>query len=273
MSFLATVHLSKIQPYQTIMNPSAPLVGVICCIKPVGALPFHAVGVKYVDAVVAGAGCLPLLIPALGEKLEVSAVLAHIDGLLLTGSVSNVAPQRYGEALEGEEHFDPARDDTVFRLIHATVAAGIPLLAICRGLQEVNVAFGGTLRQQLHESAGRQDHRADADADLSDQYAPAHRVRLAAGGALQALLPPQTDEILVNSLHSQGIERLGAGLIAEAWAEDGLIEALRIRDAQSFALAVQWHPEWQVTENAPSLALFRAFGAACKRRMENKTFQ
>ena len=234
----------------------------------IGLHPFHAVGEKYINAVVLAAGALPLLVPALGpQALDFDELLDAVDGLLLTGSPSNVEPHHYsGPAADPGTLHDPERDATTLPLIPRAIEAGVPVLGICRGFQEMNVAFGGTLVQKLHERPGHLDHRENKDDPLERQYGPAHEVRLAEGGLLRALAG--TDSIRVNSLHSQGIESLGAGLAVEARATDGVIEAFRVERAPRFALAVQWHPEWQVMSNSFSRALFAAFGAASRERAQ-----
>jgi putative glutamine amidotransferase len=247
------------------MKQRAPIVGIPACIKMLGNHAFHAAGAKYVDAVANAAGCTPLLLPALGERLDIGRILDMVDGILLTGSVSNVAPERYGQTLARPDlMLDAARDATTFPLIAAALAAGLPLFGICRGFQELNVAMGGTLHQEMHAQPGLRDHREDKTADVDVQYGPAHTVRLAADGMLHGLLG--IDEITVNSIHGQGIDCLGSGLLVEAVAPDGLIEAVRVEGAKSFALAVQWHPEWKVENNPQSQAIFRAFGRACTAR-------
>jgi putative glutamine amidotransferase len=163
---------------------------------------------------------------------------------------------------------DPARDATTLPLIRKAVAAGVPVLGICRGFQEMNVAFGGTLHQKVHEIEGKRDHREDTSLELDVQYGPAHEVVLAPGGWLGGLIGQ--DRIQVNSLHSQGIDRLGPGLVAEATAPDGLIEAFRVEQAKAFAIAVQWHPEWKAMSNPFSRALFAAFGAAARAYMQTR---
>lgn len=246
------------------MSRPRPLVGVISDRRMLGPHPFHVQGEKYLAAVVDGAGAFPVGIPVLASEPDVREVLAVVDGILLTGSPSNVEPARYGgpASAPGTLH-DPHRDAPVLSLIPAAVAAGIPLLAICRGFQELNVAYGGTLHQAVHEQPGLDDHREDKAAPLEAQYGPAHPVRFTPGGLL-ARLTGETGAT-VNSLHSQGIARLGTGLAVEATAGDGLIEAVAVRDAPAFALGVQWHPEWRVRDNPVSLALFTAFGDACRR--------
>ncbi|MGH8309785.1 MAG: gamma-glutamyl-gamma-aminobutyrate hydrolase family protein, partial [Steroidobacteraceae bacterium] len=191
----------------------------------------------------------------------------HVDGILFTGSASNVEPQRYqGAASETGTVHDPERDATTLPLIPKAVKAGVPVFGICRGFQEMNVAFGGTLAQKLQDVRGNLDHREDEEAALEVQYGPAHDVVLEPGGLLRALAG--TDRVRVNSLHSQGVDRLADGLLVEARATDGVIEAFRVRGAPRFALAVQWHPEWQVMSNSLSRALFAAFGAASRERAQ-----
>jgi len=235
----------------------------------VGAHPFHMVGEKYARAVLDAAGAAPLLIPSLADELGFDELLQRLDGLLFTGSPSNVEPHRYAGApsAPGTLH-DPARDATTLPLIRKAVRAGVPVFGICRGFQEMNVAFGGTLHQKLHEVPGHLDHRDDGTQPLEVQYGPAHDVTLEPGGVLRSLAA--SDRIQVNSLHNQGIDRLGAELAVEARAPDGVIEAFRVRDAQRFALAVQWHPEWKVMSNPFSRALFAAFGQASHERASVK---
>lgn len=245
------------------MNQKRPVIGIPACIKMLGEHPFHAVGAKYVDAIVNAADCVPLVLPAIGDKQDIAAILELIDGVLLTGSPSNVEPKRYGKSLiRADMHLDTARDATTFPLIEATINAGKPILGICRGFQEMNVAFGGTLHQEVHAQSHLMDHR-EKEGDLDIQYGPSHPVKLTTGGMLQQLFDG-ADEITVNSIHSQGIDQLGRDLFVEATAPDGLIEGIRVASAKNFALAVQWHPEWKVTKNAQSMALFKAFGKACR---------
>ncbi len=233
----------------------------------IGLHPFHAVGERYIRAVVEAAGAIPFLIPSLGEALDPDAVLDRVDGILFTGSPSNVEPRHYGgpPSAPGTLH-DPHRDATTLPLIPGAIAAGVPVLGICRGFQEMNVAFGGTLHQRVHEVPGLMDHRDDESQPLETQYGPAHDVLLEPGGLLRQLAG--TDRVRVNSLHSQGVERLGHDLAIEARAPDGLVEAFRVRSAKRFAVAVQWHPEWQVMSNTFSRAIFAAFGAASLERAQ-----
>ena len=247
------------------MSTSTPVIGIPACRKHIAPHMYHAVGEKYVAAVATAARGVPLLVPALGGGLAIATVLATVDGLLFTGSPSNVEPRHYdGEPSEEGTLHDPHRDATTLPLMRAAVEAGVPVFAICRGFQEMNVVFGGTLHQKVQEVPGRMDHREDSSLPLEDQYGPAHEVRLVEGGMLERLLGERV--IQVNSLHSQGVDRLADGLVVEAEAGDGLVEAFRVGDAPGFALAVQWHPEWQVMSNPHSLALFEAFGDACRER-------
>ena len=251
-----------------------PTIGVTCCVKQVEGHAFHAAGDKYIRAVSEACAGLPLLIPALGGALDPAALIGRLDGLLLTGSLSNVEPAQYGGGPTAEgDYSDPDRDRTTLPLIRAALAARLPLLAICRGIQELNVALGGTLHAKVHEVPGRQDHRAPDDQPHDIQYGPSHPVRLAPGGALAALFGgPETT---VNSLHWQGIDRLAPGLAVEAQAPDGQVEAVRVAAVHGidggFALAVQWHPEWRALENADSRALFAAFGDACRNTAGRRT--
>src|SRR6266404_5816772 len=235
-----------------------PLIGIPADRRMIGLHPFHAVSEKYARAVLEAADALPLLIPALADELGLDELLQQLDGLLFTGSASNVEPQHYqGPPSDPGTLHDPARDATTLPLIRKAVQVGVPVFGICRGFQEMNVAFGGTLHQKLHEVPGHLKHRDDTTQPLDVQYGPAHDVTLEPGGVLRSLAA--SDRIRVNSLHNQGIDRLGAELAVEARAPDGVIEAFRVRDAQRFALAVQWHPEWQVMSNPFSRALFAAF--------------
>ena len=241
-----------------------PRVGLPTDHKQIGAHPFLAVGEKYVRAVVDGAGCMPLLVPTLDPVLPLRQVLDGLDGLLLTGAVSNIEPHHYSDESSYEGNLlDPRRDATNLPLIPLAIEMGVPVLAICRGFQEVNVAFGGTLYQKVHEQPGFMDHRENKDDPLDVQYGPAHGIALVPGGVLATLVGDT--RATVNSLHGQGVRRLGEGLVVEAQAPDGLIEAFR-HDGPAFMLAVQWHPEWKVADNPFYLALFRAFGDACRAR-------
>jgi putative glutamine amidotransferase len=241
-----------------------PIVIVPACTREIGPHPYHAVQYKYIEAVVLGANCTPLIVPALGEALDLETMLAVCDGVMLTGSASNVDPSHYAQSLRDPSlPQDPARDATTLPLIRAALKRGIPLLAICRGFQEMNVALGGSLHQAVQEVPGFMEHRENPDDTLDNQYGPAHPVRVAPDGVMARILGSDGD-IMVNSLHGQGVDRLGPGLAVEASAEDGLVEAFSAPFAPGFTLALQWHPEWLVTSNPVSMRLFGAFGLACR---------
>jgi putative glutamine amidotransferase len=242
-----------------------PLIGIPADRRILGPHPFHCVGEKYIAAVAEAADATPVLIPSLGER-DLDELLSRLDGILLTGSPSNVEPHRYsGQPSDPDTLHDPHRDDTTLPLIPRVIEAGMPLFAVCRGFQEMNVAFGGTLWQKVQEVPGMRDHREDKQQPLEVQYAPAHEIELVRGGCLHGLAG--ADRVMVNSLHAQGVHALGAGLEVEARAPDGLVEAFRVRSAPGFALAVQWHPEWQVLKNPFSHAMFAAFGDAARARI------
>ena len=243
---------------------SKPLIGVSACRKQIDPHPFNVVGEKYIDGVVDGADAMAMMIPPLGSRLDIEELLSRVDGLLLTGSSSNIEPQHYGGNNSVPPH-DPHRDATTLKLLRRAVERAIPLLAICRGCQEVNVAYGGTLHPQLDQVEGLIRHREDSTRPLDEQYAPTHKLELTDTGLLASLAG--TTDVSVNSLHTQGVAKLGAGLVVEATAPDGLIEAFSVQGSAAFSLAVQWHPEWKVAENSFYLAIFKAFGTACRQRM------
>jgi putative glutamine amidotransferase len=246
-----------------------PLIGIPADRRMIGQHPFHAVGEKYARAVLDAADAVPVLIPAMAKELRMDELIDRLDGIVFTGSPSNVEPHHYQgpPSTPGTLH-DPDRDAMTLPLIRKAVEAGIPVLGICRGFQEMNVAFGGTLHQKLHEVPGHLDHRDDESQPLEVQYGPAHDVTLEPGGLLRSL--SQSDTLRVNSLHSQGVERLAPDLAVEARAPDGVVEAFRVPRARRFAVAVQWHPEWKVMDNPFSRALFAAFGAASRDRAQAK---
>ena len=234
------------------------IVGIPACTVEVRGHRQHATPARYGDAVIGGAGAMPVLLPPVGDGLL--HMLDRLDGLLLSGSPSNVAPACYGvETDETPESHDPPRDATTLPLIRAALARGLPVLAICRGIQELNVALGGTLHQEVHKVPGRMDHRAGPGTQ-DERYAPAHDIALS--GRMARILGKTATR--VNSLHGQAIDRLAPGLVVEATAPDGTIEAVHVSNAPGWAFGVQWHPEWRFAENEDSMALFRAFGEACR---------
>lgn len=235
------------------------IVGIPACATIAHQRPVHQTPARYADALIGGAGALPVMIPPAGDAQI--ALLDRIEGLLLPGSPSNVHPTHYGVgvSLTPEKH-DPARDSTTLPLIRAAVARGIPVLAICRGIQELNVALGGSLLQNIHDIPGLMDHRGNGAGDLEKAYGPKHTV--AVTGSLARIVGAA--EIMVNSLHGQAIDRPAGGLVVEARAPDGTIEAVTAPSAPGFVLGLQWHPEWRWAEKPASVAIFQAFGAACR---------
>lgn len=249
-------------------NNKKPIVLLPADVKQIGGQPFHAVGQKYILAVAQAADALPLLIPATSEHLDLDVLLASADGILFTGSPANVHPSHFGQDVYNPElPLDTARDALTLKLIRAAIEASVPVLAICRGFQELNVAYGGSLHQAVQEVVDKHDHREPKDLPLETQYAVSHSVNLVKNGQLATIVGAES--MMVNSLHGQGIDRLGAGLTVEAYAPDGLTEAISVSNAGAFAFGVQWHPEWQVLQNPSYLAIFKAFGDACRARMQS----
>lgn len=236
--------------------------------KMIGPHPFQSVGEKYLRALRDAAEVWPIPLPS-PLATEVSEWIDEVDGLFLTGSHSNIEPHRFGAGIvdPGFLH-DPERDEATLSLIPLALERGIPVFAVCRGLQEVNVAFGGTLLQKIHATPGFSEHREDSAQPLDVQYAPAHPITLTEGGWLAQIAG--STRVEVNSLHGQGIDRLGRDLLVEARADDGLIEAVRHVDPGRYLLAVQWHPEWRATENPFYAGIFRHFGDACRRHQQDR---
>ena len=253
-------------------EPTKPLIGI-----PVSRYEhrsrdsfIHGIVDKYVDAAADGADAIPLLIPALGEATRVADLLAGLDGLMLSGGRANVEPHHYGgPPFPDDEHRDPARDATALPLVRAAVDAGVPVLGMCRGIQEMNVALGGSLHYRVHLVPGMLDHRMPPDGDVEEQFALRHPLALTPGGLLAELAG--ATEVLTNSLHGQGIDRLADGLVVEARAPDGLIEAVRLEGAKRFTVGVQWHAEWRFRAHPLSHALLRAFGEAARERARERT--
>ena len=225
------------------------------------------VGERNLRAVAEVAGALPLMFAGSPEITDVAALLDAVDGVVLTGARANVHPTRFGsEPDPRHEPYDVNRDDLALALSEACVARGVPLFGICRGLQEMNVAFGGSLHPEIRELPGRMNHRmprlesGEIHPDPKVIFADRHDVSLVPGGAFAKILKRET--IRVNSLHGQGILEPGKRVVVEGVAEDGTIEAIRIADAPGFALGVQWHAEYDPQRNPVNRALFQAFGEA-----------
>ncbi|NQV47026.1 MAG: gamma-glutamyl-gamma-aminobutyrate hydrolase family protein [Rhodospirillaceae bacterium] len=244
-------------------NKAKPIIGISGCRMLVEKHEMDAAGHMYMRAVESVCRGIPLVVPTLGDALDRQALLGRIDGMIFTGSGSNVEPHHYDgpDSAPGTLH-DAYRDATTLPLIRDTIDAGLPVLCICRGHQELNVAFGGSLHQRIFELADKIDHADDEDQPMAVRYGPAHAVTIVAGGILSGITG--LAEARINSLHNQGIDRLGDGLTAEAHAPDGLIEAVSVAAAKRFAMGVQWHPEWDADDNPLSRALFQAFADGCR---------
>ena len=233
-----------------------PVLGIICCTRTVGVEPAQAVMNRYVAAAMRHATCAALLVPALPDLMTAEEVIGRLDGVLLTGSPSNVQPALYGEAHAGDPPFDPGRDAMMTALVQCVLAQGKPLFGICRGLQEINVALGGTLARDVA------DHHAPGDVPFMDMFDHRHAVSLTPGGVLAQAHGRLA--LTVNSVHYQGIARLGPGLAVEAAAPDGMVEAVSATIDGAPVLAVQWHPEWDADDNPDAAQFFRLLGRALR---------
>jgi putative glutamine amidotransferase len=240
-----------------------PVAGIICCTRTVGIEPAQAVMNRYVASAMAYADAAALLIPSMPQYMRASDVAGRLDGLLLTGSPSNLDPSAYGEAADDAPGpFDPARDSMTGDLIRAMLDLGRPVFGICRGFQELNVAFGGSLRRDVSMNPDLLKHHAPDEVGFNEMFDHVHDVALTPGGVLAAALGE--DRIRVNSVHYQGVSRLGDGLSVEARADDGVVEAFSARVNAAPVLAVQWHPEWRTGENPQSQVFFNVFGRALR---------
>jgi putative glutamine amidotransferase len=247
-----------------------PLVAVATDVKSFENYTWFATPRQYVEAAVHAAGVLPVLVPSLGENLPMDALLSSVDGLMLTGARSNVHPSLYGEtATEADGPFDEARDSTTLPLIRRALELGVPLLAICRGIQELNVALDGTLAREIQDQEGRLDHRAPVTDDQDQRFAIRQKVSIKPGSCLAGVFG--AGEVMVNSVHRQAIDRLGPRLQVEAVAEDGTIEAVSVVGARAFAVGVQWHPEYWARTDETSARIFRAFGDAVRAHHSART--
>ncbi|WP_110456037.1 gamma-glutamyl-gamma-aminobutyrate hydrolase family protein [Shewanella algidipiscicola] len=245
------------------------VIGVTACNQQLGLHPFNIVGDKYLLSIADATSAWPLVIPSLGH-CPAAAILPRLDGILFTGSPSNIEPHHYEGAPSAPDTLhDPKRDATTLPLLKAAIAAGVPVLAICRGFQEMNVVYGGSLHQELYQVGGYIEHREDKTASVEVQYGISHPIQIEPGGLLHEAWGRNLAE--VNSVHTQGVDRLGIGLRPEAYAPDGLVEAFSVKDAKNFALGVQFHPEWKVLDNPFYRAIFTAFNKACQQRAAQRT--
>lgn len=249
---------------------ASPLIAITTDLKDVAPYMWHATPAPYVTAVLDAADGIPLLVPSIGDRLDLHSLLDRVDGVLVTGSRSNVHPSSYGvEATEDHEPFDPARDATTLPLIRAALERGVPLLAICRGFQELNVALGGTITAAFQKNRGIENHDYPADGTLDDRFSIAHGVDVKDGSCLAALLGDASPE--VNSLHTQALDRIADALTVEATHADGTIEAASVEGASAFALGVQWHPEYWAATDPASRRILSAFGDAARDHMNART--
>ena len=247
-----------------------PIIGVTSCVKVLESQNYHHVGEKYHRAIAECTSALPLSIPSIADAIDKEALLDTVDGLLFTGSPSNVFPPRYNKEESAEaEPYDPIRDAMTLPLLGRAIERGVPTLAICRGFQELNVVCSGTLHARVHELEGRQDHRRPEDPDLDVQYGVKHSISLTKDGILASILGDK-DRIDVNSLHWQAIDQLGKGLKIEALADDTTVEAVSMPGSKGFLLGIQWHPEYKAKDNPISSAIFSAFDQAVVAHRQSK---
>ena len=240
-----------------------PLVAVSTDVKHVDNYDWHATPKQYLEAAISGAGVFPVLVPSFGDRLDLDRLLASVDGVMMTGSRSNVHPSHYGgDAGEANGPYDEQRDSTTLPLIRKAIEQGVPLLAICRGIQELNVALGGTLATEIQERPNSLDHRAPVSEDQDVRFGIRQTVSIKPGTCLAGVFG--AGEIMVNSVHRQAIDVPGSRLAVEAVAPDGTIEAVSVRDASAFAVGVQWHPEYWALSDSNSAKIFRAFGDAVR---------
>ena len=246
-----------------------PIVGIITSESSAfsGRQMLHSVGQRYVNAAIQFADVIPTLIPTCLSKKDLKVYITHIDGVLLTGGRANIEPHHFGgKKSPKDEIIDPARDDAALNLIRECSELHIPIFGICRGIQEINVAHGGTLLYRVHECNGKKDHRMpqNDDASVEEIFKPRHIINLSRNGLLESFLGQS--QAVVNSLHGQGIDRLGDGLKVEAMSEDGLVEAVSIEGYETFGIGIQWHAEFhpERAENYINKVLFRQFGMSCR---------
>ena len=246
-----------------------PLIGIPAGYRAYDSFYVHVAGDRNVVAVIEAAEATPLIVPAVGDMLNITETLAGLDGVMLTGGASNIEPHRYGGApsRNGDLH-EPMRDATTLPLTRAALDSGVPVFAMCRGMQELNVALGGTLHQYLHEVPGRFDHRRDRTKPFEAQTAPVHRIAITPGGVLEGVTG--VTEAAVNSLHGQGVDKPAPGTTVEAVADDSTIEGISVDGARAFALGIQWHAEFGATSDPISIALFAAFGDAARERAKRR---
>ena len=241
-----------------------PVLGVISCNRDVEGQAAQAVMTRYLVSALKYADAAGLLVPALPELMNAKEIAPRLDGLLLTGTPSNLDPKRYGAIIDDAPGpFDPYRDEMTAHLIDAMIELGKPVFGICRGFQELNVAFGGTLRRDMADHPDLIPHHAPSHKTFAEYFEHIHPVNLAKGGVLERAY--KADELNVVSVHYQGVDQLGKGLTVEATAPDGVVEAISANINGAPILAVQWHPEWKAHENPQSQTFFKLLGRALRR--------
>lgn len=248
-----------------------PLVGIPASqiFIPSHSLAQHGAGERYIRAVAEGAGALPMVIPALAEHYDFGDLADRLDGLMLTGGRANVEPHHFGgDPFPDDEVRDPLRDNTVLPLIRACIDRGVPVFGSCRGIQEINVAMGGTLHYRCHLVDGFDDHRMPRDGDMEHKFSLRHPVVTAEGGMFHEILGGR--ETMVNSLHGQCVDEVAPGFEIECVSPDGVIEGIR-HTGETFCVGVQWHAEWRFEDSPLSLGLWQAFGAAARTRALQRT--
>ncbi|MGL5326594.1 MAG: gamma-glutamyl-gamma-aminobutyrate hydrolase family protein [Aeromonas sp.] len=252
-------------PHSVLATNRKPVVLMTMGAQPRNGHAYQVMTHKYIMPLVEISDCVPLLVPTCCGTDDLDQYLDLADGVYLSGAGSNIDPALYGqENLTPEKQQDRDRDLFDLPLIKRALARGLPILGICRGMQEINVALGGDIHQKVYTEPGYDDHREDADDPVDEQYGPSHQIELLPGSWFADLM--EAEQIPVNSLHGQGLNRLGDGLEPLAHAEDGLVEAIHAPALSPFLLAVQWHPEWKASENPHSIKIFQSFGDACRRR-------
>ncbi|MGL5774138.1 MAG: gamma-glutamyl-gamma-aminobutyrate hydrolase family protein [Aeromonas veronii] len=255
-------------PHSVLATNRKPVVLMTMGAQPRNGHAYQVMTHKYIMPLVEISDCVPLLVPTCCGTDDLDQYLDLADGVYLSGAGSNIDPALYGqENLTPEKQQDRDRDLFDLPLIKRALARGLPILGICRGMQEINVALGGDIHQKVYTEPGYDDHREDADDPVDEQYGPSHQIELLPGSWFADLMG--AEQIPVNSLHGQGLNRLGEGLEPLAHAEDGLVEAIHAPALSPFLLAVQWHPEWKASENPHSIKIFQSFGDACRRRQRD----
>jgi len=253
---------------------TVPLIGIPATPNTDDGRISHRVGDKYLRAAADLTGCIPIVIPAVGHHVSFSGLLDHLDGIMLTGGRPNVEPHHYGgpPSAEGTPH-SPERDATTLPLLRDAVEYGVPIFAICLGIQELNVVLGGTLHQRVHELDGRRDHRMNRELPIDERYEDKHPIDIQPGGLLEKLYDG-AKQVMVNSLHAQAVDRPGSGVFVEAISDDGVIEAISVPKARALTFGVQWHPEHPtIRDKDVNSRLFKAFGEAARKHCAERTGQ